>query len=295
MSVTYDYYRIFYYVAQYQSFTKAARVLGNNQPNVSRFMNNLEQELGCKLFVRSKRGVALTPEGKQLYSHVAVAFEQLRAGEEKLSQNRCLKSGLVSIGASETALHLLLLEKLENFHNKYPGVRLRISNHSTPQALAALKNGLVDFAVVTTPADVKKPLTKFPLHSFCEILIGGTRFANLASDMCSLQDLSSYPFICLGEETGTREFYQQFFSRHNLALQIDMEAATTDQILPMVEHNLGLGFVPEKLATQAITQGKVIQIRFVEPIPERSICLIRDLSRPQSIAVKTLEQVLCGF
>ena len=57
---TYDYYRIFYHVAQQHSFTKAAEVLHNNQPNITRCMNNLETELGCHLFVRSNRGVSLT-------------------------------------------------------------------------------------------------------------------------------------------------------------------------------------------------------------------------------------------
>ena len=56
MSVTYDYYRIFYYVAKYHSFTRAAKILINSQPNITRAMNNLEQELGCRLFLRSNRG-----------------------------------------------------------------------------------------------------------------------------------------------------------------------------------------------------------------------------------------------
>ena len=55
MEITYDYYRIFYYVAMYKSFSKAAKVLMSNQPNITHFMNNLENQLGCKLFVRSNR------------------------------------------------------------------------------------------------------------------------------------------------------------------------------------------------------------------------------------------------
>ena len=47
--ITYDYYRIFYYVAQYKSFTRAAEALHNNQPNITRCMNNLESELNCKI------------------------------------------------------------------------------------------------------------------------------------------------------------------------------------------------------------------------------------------------------
>lgn len=54
-----DYYKTFYYVALSKNFTKAAELLGNNQPNVTRSMNNLEAELGCRLFARSNRGVSL--------------------------------------------------------------------------------------------------------------------------------------------------------------------------------------------------------------------------------------------
>lgn len=152
MAITYDYYRIFYYVAQYHSFTQAAEALNNNQPNVTRCMNNLEQELGCKLFVRSHRGVVLTPEGERLYVRVAVAFEQLQLGEEELHRDCGLVSGTLSISASGTALHLALLDKLSAFHTLYPGVRLRIINESTPCAVASLLRSQSNCAVVTSPS-----------------------------------------------------------------------------------------------------------------------------------------------
>ena len=55
----FDYYRIFYYVAKYKSFSKAARMLDNNQPNITRCMNILESELDCKLLNRSHKGITL--------------------------------------------------------------------------------------------------------------------------------------------------------------------------------------------------------------------------------------------
>ena len=73
MYVDWEYYKIFYYVAKYQNFTKAARVLGNNQPNITHSMNRLESQLNCVLFIRSNRGVTLTPEGAMLYSRIASA------------------------------------------------------------------------------------------------------------------------------------------------------------------------------------------------------------------------------
>lgn len=104
MYINYDYYRVFYYVAKYQSITQAANALMNNQPNVTRTVKNLEHELGCVLFVRSNRGVRLTPEGEQLYAHIKIAVEQIQQGEEELSRNKTLQSGTVSISVSEVAL-----------------------------------------------------------------------------------------------------------------------------------------------------------------------------------------------
>ena len=166
--ITYDYYRIFYFVAQYHSFTKAAEILKNNQPNITRCMNNLESELGCKLFIRSHQGVTLTAEGEKVYERVAVAYEQLRTVEEELALERSLESGLITIGASETALRLMLLSRLEHFHTRYPHVRLRISNHSTPQAIQALENGLVEICIPFRRAASSRRIVRISFYLACQ-------------------------------------------------------------------------------------------------------------------------------
>ena len=232
---TYDYYRIFYHVAQQHSFTKAAEVLHNNQPNITRCMNNLETELGCHLFVRSNRGVSLTPEGQKLFNHVAIAFEQLELGETELKRDQSLTSGLISIGVSENALRIMLLPKLEAFHNHYPHVRLKISNHSTPQAIASLESGLVDFAVVTTPLSVQKQFQKISLGSFREILIAGPKYKELASHICSLEELAEYPFVSLENNTSTRDLHIQYFSSHGFPFRPDLEVTSTDQCLALIQ------------------------------------------------------------
>ena len=66
MDISYDYYRTFYYVAKYKSFTGAAEALLNSQPNITRTMKKLEKELGCTLFVRQRHGIALTPEARSM-------------------------------------------------------------------------------------------------------------------------------------------------------------------------------------------------------------------------------------
>ena len=292
MAVPYDYYRIFYYVAQHKSFTKAAEALGNNQPNITRCMNNLEQDLECKLFVRTNHGVSLTPEGERLYSRAAVAVEQLRLGENEIRADCSLVAGSISIAASETALHLLLLDRLDAFHRRYPGVHLRTTNDSTPRAMEALLHGQVDCAVVTTPVRVKKPLRETPLLSFREILLCGPDFRYLAAEPRRLRDVEPCPFVCLGSGTSTFSFYQRLFLKHDLAFRVDMEAATMDQVLPMVQHNLGIGFYPEPMAAAALESGSVTPVRLTVPVPERSVSLIEDLARPQSVAMKALKKML---
>ncbi|WP_343210466.1 LysR family transcriptional regulator [Anaerolentibacter hominis] len=292
MAINFEYYRIFYYVAKYRNLTQAASALLSNQPNVTRVIKNMEHELGCQLFIRSNKGVSLTAEGEQLYSHVAIAFEQLQTGEEELSGSISLKSGTVSIGASETALHLYLLDKLRLFHENYPNVRLKVYNYNTPQAITALRKGQVDFAVVATPAPVSAPFQSIHLKSFQNILAGGARYQEYSKAKHALKELSSHSLICLDKNTTTREFYERFYLEHGLALEPDIEVATADLVLPMILNNLGIGFLPLDFARRAIEEKQVFQIPLNESIPERSICMVYDTKRGFGVAARELQNML---
>ena len=92
----------------------------------------------------------------------------------------------------------------------------------------------------------------------------------------------------------TYEFYQRLFVKHDLPFRVDMEASTMDQVLPMVRYNLGIGFYPEIMAAPALLQGDVRHIRLAEPVPPRSISLIEDATRPQSVAMKAFHRHLCS-
>lgn len=294
MAVSYDYYRIFYFVAKYRSFTRAAAILMSSQPNVTRTINLLESALGCTLFVRSNRGVALTPEGEALYAHIRLAQEQISAGEQAVASARSLQSGSVSVGTSETALLGLLLPVLRRYHLTYPGIRIRLTNHSTPQAIAALQSGLVELAVVTTPllpAQSRPGLRQTHLADYQDILIGGPHFAALAGRPQPLEALCRLPLVCMDRSTHTYEFYSDWFARHHLLLQPDIEVATADQILPLVKNDLGLGFLPTFFAADAVARGEVFRIPTETPIPPRSICLLTARG-PLSLAAQALAAML---
>lgn len=154
-------------------------------------------------------------------------------------------------------MNVFLLDKLREFHRRYPGVRLRIANHSTPQAIRALGRGLVDLCVITTPARLESTMRRTLLMPFQEILIAGRNFEFLQGRRWALKELQQYPLICLGSETMTYAFYNQFYLSNNLVLQPDTEAATTDQVVPLVKSGLGLGYVPQNFAKDAGRGGCV--------------------------------------
>ena len=292
MEITYDYYRIFYYVAKYKSFSKAASALNSNQPNITKFMNNLEGQLQCKLFVRSNRGITLTPEGEKLYAHVSVAYTHLRQAERELADDESMQSGVVNISSCENASKLVLMPVLAAFHERYPGIKLRISNISTPQALQLLRNGVSDFAVVTGPTDISPQFKASRLASFTDLLVGSQQYAPLCEKGLGYQEVLDYPIIGLGQGTMTYEFYTQLFLRHGLLWKMDTEVGTTNQILPMVECNLGIAFLPDFLARKAIAQKQILQIPLTGELPSRDILLVEDRTRHLNIAATRFKRML---
>lgn len=291
MNISYDYYRVFYYVAKYRSFTGAARALMNNQPNITRMMKKLEDELGCTLFIRQRHGVSLTPEGKKLYAHVAVAFEHILSGEQEIMRDKSLQSGIVTIAASEIALHCILLPILKKYRKAYPGVRIRILNYSTPQAIDILKKGLTDFAIITEPFDAPAGISSKVLRNIQEVPVCSSAVSLSTGTLLTDGQLNKYPLIGLGEGTSSFTFYSDYFNRLGLSFSPDVEAATADQILPMIKSDLGIGFVPTDFLEKEDMEHLII-LDMEPPVPKRNICMLKQKGTLLSIAAAELEKLI---
>ena len=295
MDINFEYYKIFYFVAKYGNITKAAAALGSNQPNVTRVMKLLESQLGCRLFIREARGIRLTEEGERLYSHVEIAYRHLMNAQEEIGGSAILGGGSVEIGTTETALHLFLLDALHDFRQQYPEVKIKIHNHTTPETIRQLTGGRVDFAVITMPYELPATVSGFPVLDFAEILVGGMRYQDLCKTSLQLKDIRKYPWIGLGRESATYALYKDFFIQHGVDFEPDMEVETSDLMLPLIENNFGIGFVPEKIAAPLIKEGKLVQIPIDGDIPGRSIQVVSDRGRGKNFAADTLYKFLKGF
>ena len=270
----------------------AAAALYSNQPNVTRMIRKLESELGCALFFRSPQGVRLTPEGEKLYTHIAVAFESIEAGEEEVLSDQSLQSGIVHIAASSLALRTRLLQVLARYRRAYPHVRICLTNHSASHGLAAVQNGLADFAILAEGASVPDSLTAQKIDEIQEIPICGPAFLELTEEPVSLKRLADYPIISLTEGTSSHDFYAELFLRHGLSFSPDVEVETTAQVPPVVQSDLGVGFVPREMLYGTPEASGIYPIMLEEPIPARSVFLFQRKTQPLSIAAKKLRQML---
>lgn len=284
MGINFEYYKVFYYVAKYENITKAAAVLGSNQPNVTRVIKLLESQLNCRLLIREARGISLTEEGKRLYSHVEIACRHLFGAQEEICGEPADRGGIVKIGATETALHLFLLDVLRDFKKEYPAIKIKIHNHATPEIVKQLTNGKLDFAVVTGPFEMPKTIYRENILEFREILAGGCGYRDLRDEVFELEDLRKYPWVGLGEGTATYEMYRNFFIEHKIDMELDMEVATSDLMLPLIENNLGIGFIPEKLAEPLLEEKRIVHINLKQEIPKRCMEIISDKGQGKSTA-----------
>ena len=295
MDINFEYYKIFYYVAKYKNITKAATALGSNQPNVTRIVKLLEEQLHCRLFIREVRGVTLTEAGEMLFEHVDIAFQQLLKAQEKIGAHELDGRGIVEIGATETALHLFLLEALPKFREQYPKIRIKIHNHTTPEILKYLVSGRLDFAVVTTPFHAPPSFLCEEALSFREILAGGMLYSDLTGEKLGLEQLKDYPWIGLGDGTSTYELYKDFFIRHKVDIKLDMEVATSDLLLPLLQNNLGIGFVPETLAQPFLQKKQLVRINLKYELPKRAVKLVSDKGRGRTLAADQFYEFLLSI
>ena len=132
-------YRIFYTVARSGNISRAADELFISQPALSKSIKKLEEALNVRLFIRSSKGVILTPEGKLLWEYVQKAFSSLDAAEHQLARMASPDAGSLRIGVSATLCRYMLLPYLSGFISAHPGIHISISCQSTNETLELLE------------------------------------------------------------------------------------------------------------------------------------------------------------
>lgn len=289
-----EYFKVFYYTAKCGSVTGAAAELSISQPAVSQSLKQLERSLGVSLFARASRGVRLTAEGEVLYSYVAKGYEQISQGVEKVQQMQSLELGEVIIGASDMTLRFYLLPFLERFHEEYPEIKVVVSNGPTPETLNLLREGRIDFGVVSTPFEEMSDIHVTEVREIEDVFVAGRRFISYKNKMLDFQELESMPMIFLEGNTSTRRYMDDYLAGNGVVLRPEFELATSDMIVQFALRSLGVGCVVRDFAAEHLEAGTLFELRFNKMIPKRSLCVVRSRRQKPSRAAERLLEILGG-
>lgn len=286
-----EWYRVFYWTAKLGSLTKAADRLHITQPAVSHTLKQLEGSFGGPLFFRSARGVSLTAEGEALFHYVEQAFRMLELGEKSMAEMRSLNHGEISIGASDTLCKHFLLPRLERFHREYPDIRIRVTNRTTPETIALLKEGEIDFGIVNLPAEDAK-IDFHESEVLQECLVGGTAFAGLAEHSFPLERLGEYPLLLLEPGSSTRRFLDAYAEANDVELRPEFELGSLDLLVQFALSGFGLTFMARGYIEEELAEGKLVEIPLVPPPPVRHVGIATLKGVPLSAAPKRFLEFL---
>lgn len=133
--------RAFEAAARLSSFKQAADELAVTATAVSHRIRSLEEEIGCRLFVRKTRAVDLTPEGRSLYSAVREGFDTIASGVERLRQRA---RPLVKLSTTPAFAAKWLVPRLAGFQSRHPNIDVHVHASNRPGDLSA---GTIDIAI----------------------------------------------------------------------------------------------------------------------------------------------------
>ncbi len=287
-----EYYKVFYYVAQCGSLTVAAEKLSISQPAVSQAVKQLETNLGVRLFSRVSKGVRLTKEGALLHEYVATGYERIELGEQKLRKMLDLELGELRIGASDMTLQFYLLPYLESYHEKYPQIKVQVSNGPTPETLMLLENGSIDFAIVSSPFEKKRHMKVTEVKEIEDVFVAGRKFMQYKNRMLDLQELEKLPLITLEQNTSTRTFMDDYLRKNGVEISPEFELANSGIIVQFALRNLGVGSVMKDFAQKDLDSGKLFELRFNKIIPKRQFCVVTHTENRLSVAAENFLEVL---
>ena len=294
MNINLELYKIFYNVAKWKNITKAANELLIGQPSISKAIKNLEDQIGCQLFIRSKNGVILTEEGKVLYDQVKTAIEIIENAEAKLKELINLDYGVLNIGISNTLTQKYLIPYIKAFHNTYPNIKIKIITGPTHNLLTSARNGVVDFIILNLPYSIPNDFDTTILKKIQDIFVASNKFIELKDKVIPLEQLNNYPLVIIAKGSNTRYFLDNFTNSQNIILKPEMELASYSLVHEFTKIGFGIGYLTKEFTKKELDEKQLFEIKTVPEIPTRSIgyihCNNRYLSKSAHQFIKMLKE-----
>ncbi|MBD2309127.1 LysR family transcriptional regulator [Chroococcidiopsis sp. FACHB-1243] len=258
-------------VAEELHFSRAAVRLCISQPPLSQQIRSLEDELGVKLFERTKRQVHLTEAGKVFLERSYLVLAQLEQAIEVTQRIGRGEVGRLALGFVGSATYTVLPEILSVFRSQFPAVELRLHELTTAEQIQALHQKQIDIGIVRAISEPGLSVECILQESLVLALPETHPFS--AQTQVSLSTLAAELFILFPAKMGP-VFYEQIIhicQQAGFRPQVAQEAVQMQTIVGLVAAGLGIAFVPASL--QNFHRSGVIYRPLQEQTPKTGLYL----------------------
>ena len=279
--------RYFLAVARTKNFSRAAEQCHVAQPSLSQQIMKLEDELGERLFERTKREVSLTPAGDLLRVHAERVLQEVELARDGVREFRGLVRGRVVLGVLPTVAPYFLPQRLRAFSSRFPAVEVVVHEDTTDQLAAAVLAKEVDLALVSLPVErVGLAAEEFFDEKLLVALPAGHALAK--RPRLTFDDLEREAFILMKEGHCLSGQALQFCRINGFAPKISFRSAQIETVLAFVAKGWGVSVVPEMACTRPM---RGVRFRTLASMT-RSIGIIHRKARPLSHASRALVDFL---
>lgn len=267
-------YKIFYIVATTGNITKASEKLYISQPAVTKSIKQLENSLGGALFIRTKKGVTLTEEGKVLLKYVKNILDEAKNAENKFNSLIKLEEGKIHIGASATVSKHFLMPYLEEFHRLYPNIDIEITNELTTNLVKGLRNGYIDFLVTNLPMKEYMDLDIKVCAKLHDSFACSNKYLQDEKRVYKLEEILKHKIITQKEPSNTRAFLNQYMQNNSIEFHPDIEIVSYNLVVEFIKAGFGIGYVTKEFVKQEMKNKEIYEIKVEPKIPTRDLGII---------------------
>ncbi len=290
MHITLKQVRAFLAIADNHSFAEACETLHLSQPALSITIKNLEQELGGKLFVRSTRTLALTPEGEVFLPIAKRLISEWDGALLDLSNLFSLNRGKLAVAAMPSFANSLLPKYLKQFRDDHPHINITIHDVIAEDAVEMVRSGKVELALAFEH-EPSNDLVFTPLFTDNFIVALTPKHALLNKQQISWQAIADEPFIALQPPSNIRKMIEKLLAEQNIRLNIEFESNHLATIGQMVASGIGISIVPA--ICRELFQAQGVQCRrLVAPSLSRNIGIVTRRRYPLSSAAQAFVNLL---
>ncbi|WP_274309839.1 LysR family transcriptional regulator [Solibacillus daqui] len=282
-------YEILNKVAEVQSFTKAAELLGLTQSAISHAISSLEKEFGFNLIHRNRNGVKLTEDGQEMLIEMRKVLTAQEHLQQAASNILGVNKGTVRIGLISTISTHWMPNIIPIMDSLYPGIRIELREGDYYEIEQWLLNGEVDCGFLNRTSSKQfdfLPLKRDPL--LCIVSNESPLYDNTAIDLLEIENL---PFI-MPSYKGTNDVISNF-EKYGIRPNIRFELFDEKAIVAMVEHNLGISILPEMAVAMLPQNVKAVPL-LQESFRTIGLSTKQKLSPASKKFVEVLEQWLAS-